>query len=259
MTKPRSVGDVWLFFHADDRSRTRSHRDHIESVCHNRGWAFQPKPVDRCRSSSGRPLPLIDTAVAAHLYPRLHRQRVVVLVIGRDPLVPLHPNIAEAVRPRRHVPLRRYIAYKSLWIRLPFGDPTNESWAGSFSSWCATIDCEGERDPRCLPFHIFSGDGEGLENAERRAQFDDCFGSGASRTDLHSGEWRMAPAHFHAIQSADQLQVSGHYLRRGCHWDVAASGYRISTPRGVWIVDGHVNVYPDAHVRGHRPAVKQLV
>ena len=69
----------------------------------------------------------------------------------------------------------------------------------------------------------------------------------------------MAPAHFHAIQSADQLQVSGHYLRRGCHWDVAASGYRISTPRGVWIVDGHVNVYPDAHVRGHRPAVKQLV
>jgi hypothetical protein len=204
-------------------------------------------------------LPLIESAVAAHLYPRLHRRRLVVLVIGRDPLVPLHPRIAEAVWPRRHVPLRRYVDYKSLWIRLPLLDPTNESWAGSFSSWCEMNDCEGEHDPRCLPFHVFSGDGKGLEDTDRRARFDGRYGKGPLRTDEQAGEWRMDPAHFHAFQSGDHLQVSGCELRPGCHWDVVGSRYRISTPRGVWIVDGHVNVYPDAHVRGHRPAVRQLV
>ena len=259
MTAANTKGDVWLFFHADDLSRTRPHRDHVEGVCRNRGWAFQTRRVDRVKSPQGRPLSLVDRAVAAGLYPRLHRQRVAVLVIGRDPLVPLHPRIEEAARPHRHVPLRRYVAYKSLWIRLPLFDATNESWAGSFSAWCEAIDCEGEHDPRCLPFHVFSGNGRGLEGADGRVSFDERYGSGPFRIDERAAEWRMEPAYFHALQSPDQLYVSGCTLRRGCHWDVTASGYRISTPRGVWLVDGHVNVYPDAHIRGHRPGVKQVI
>lgn len=252
-------GDVWLFFHAADLSRSRPHRDRVAGICSSRGWGFQSRRVERRKSALGRPLPMVEVDVAAGLYPRVHRRRLVVLVIGRDPLVPLHPRIEEATMPKKHVPLRRFVSYKSLWIRLPADKPQDDTWAGRFESWSETIDCEGEHDPRCLPFHVFSGDGRGLDKPERRSSFDDRYGSGSSRTDEKDAAWRMEPSAFHALQEHDELNVSGCVLRRGCHWDVEAREYRISTPRGVWVVDGHVNVYPDANIRGSRPAVKQLI
>lgn len=251
-------GDVWLFFHEGNNS-SRAHREHVAEVCRTRGWGFQPRRVDRRKSPNGRPLPLIAVDVAAGLYPRIHRQRVAVLVLGRDPFVPLHPKIDEAALPKRHVPLRRFVSYKSLWVRLPPSDPMDETWAGRFASWCDGVHCEGEHDPRCLPLHIFAGDGKGLDAAARRADFDNRYGTGPHRNDERTAAWRMEPKAFHALQAVDQLHVSGFTLRRGCHWDVEANQYRISTPKGLWLVDGHVNVYPDAHVRGQRPSVRQLL
>jgi hypothetical protein len=247
--------DVWLFFAAADRTATRDHRDHIQRRCAERGWIFQPRSVQNVRSAKGRPVPMVATDVAAGLYPRLHRRRVATLVIGRDPVVPLDPNVGEALRSKRHWPLRRYVNYKCFWARLPLADAVNESWLGSFASWCGAVGCDGENDPRCLPFHAFDGDGRGLDRDEGRSAFDARYGNGSLRTDERSAEWKMTPRIFHG---SDQLEVSGRPLRRGCHWDVTASQYRISTPAGLWLVDGHVNIYPDAHVRGQPPSVRQL-
>lgn len=248
--------DVWLFFHAADRDATREHRDHAQRLCVERGWGFQPRSVGSVKSTNGRPLPLLAPDVAAGLYPRVHRSRVATLVIGRDPLIPLHPRINEAARARRHVTLRRYVAYKCFWARLPQESATNESWLGSFIGWCNAIDCEGENDPRCLPFHIFDGDARDLEQPASRTRFDGRYGTGPFRTDGQGAEWRMQPAIFHG---SAELSVAGCLLRRGCHWDVTAVEHRIATPAGIWLVDGHVNVYPDAHIRGHKPSVRQLI
>ena len=250
------AADVWLFFHAADRAATRQHRDNVQRICAERGWAFQPRPAQVAKSPSGRPIPVIARDVASGLYPRLHRARVAALVIRRDPLVVLHPNANEAIKARQLVTLRRYVEYKCFWSRLPATDPTNESWVGSFVAWLDSIGCENEHDPRCLPFHIFDGDGRQLHEQEQRANFDSTYGAGALRIDRRRAEWRMQPGVFHGF---DELQVAGRPLRRGCHWDVTAAQHRISTPQGVWLIDGHVNVYPDAHIRGHRPSVRQLV
>ena len=247
--------DVNLFFRREDRDSTGDLRKHLATVCNDRGWGFHPRSVITSRRPDGRPILLVARDVAAGLYPRVHRSRVAILVFGTDPRVPLHPRETEALRLGKHVPLRRFVEYKSCWIRIP-NDPTNDSWVGEFASWSERIECEGERDPRCLPFHVFSGNGIGLHGADRRQAFDERYGSGADRVDEADSHWILNPHEYHGMES---LQVAGRELRRGCHWDVTADNWRISTPVGLWTVAGHVNIYPDAHVRPRGSSVKRIV
>jgi hypothetical protein len=247
--------DVFLFFHQVDRDVTSAFRSHVASVCENRGWGFHPRSVATRRAPTGRPVSLVARDVAAGLYPRAHRSRVATLVVGSDPRVPLHPNEAEALRLQRHVPLRRFIEYKSFWVRVP-NDPTNDSWVGGFASWSERVECESERDPRCLPLHVFSGDGAGLQSADGRRAFDDRYGSGGHRVDAKGFHWILNPHEFHGQES---LCVAGYYLRAGCHWDVTAEEWSISTPVGLWRVNGHINIYPDAHFRARGSHVRRLI
>jgi hypothetical protein len=242
--------DVWLFFDPAD-GRRDSHQQRVQRVCEDKGWSYQPRAVRARRARQGRPIRLLESDLAAGLYPRLHRAKVAVLTVGAAPRVPLHPQVDEAMRRSLHVPLKEYVEYKAFWCPLP-DDPDNRSWVGAFSHWIDFIDCEGEHDPRCLPFHIFRGDGRELHLPQRREEFEARYGAGSLRTDERSAEWRMSPKDFHALQESDRLAVAGYTLRAGCHWDLSATEYRISTPKGVWQVDGHANVYPDAHVRGPR-------
>jgi hypothetical protein len=246
--------DVNLFFRREDRDATSALREHVAAVCESRQWHFHPHPVLTRRARNGRPIPLVARDVAAGMYPRVHRSRVAMLVVGRDPRIPLHPSEAEALRFRRHVPLRRFVEYKSCWIRIP-NDPTNDSWIGVFESWCQRVECESEHDPRCLPFHVFSGDGTNLQNADRRRAFDDQYGTGADRFDEEESRWILNPREYHGLES---LHIAGYQLRKGCHWDVTAEEWRISTPVGLWRVDGHVNIYPDAHIRPRGSSVRKL-
>ncbi|HEV2198938.1 MAG TPA: hypothetical protein VGR73_03885 [Bryobacteraceae bacterium] len=188
------------------------------------------------------------------IYPRVHRSRVATLVVGKDPRVPLDPNEVEALRFKRHVQLRRFVEYKSCWIRIP-NDPANDSWIGVFASWCERIECEGEHDPRCLPFHVFSGEGAGLQYNGRRRAFDDRYGLGGDRIDGQGAQWILNTHEYHGFES---LHVAGYQLREGYHWDVSAQNWKISTPVAVWRVNGHVNIYPDAHLRPRGSSVRKL-
>jgi hypothetical protein len=238
--------DVHLFFHLEDRKATSALRKHVAELCQSRDWQYLARSVPTIRTPAGRPIPLVARDVAAGLYPRAHRSRIATLVLGGDPRVPLHPIEAEVLRFGRHIPLRRFVEYKSCWIRIP-NDPTNDSWVGEFSSWSARVECESDHDPRCLPFHVFSGDGSNLHYPAGRRTFDDRYGSGVQRVDESGSRWLLNPHDYHGTE---QLQVAGYELRKGCHWDVTAEQWRISTPVGAWQVNGHVNIYPDAHVRG---------
>jgi len=237
--------EVNIFYLKQAGLQTLELRGRVASICKDRSWNFQPRPVDIVRSRSGRPVALVRRDVAAGLYPRVHRARVATLVVGADPRVPLHPVEADVLRFNRHVPLRRFLDYKSFWVRIP-EKPPNDSWLGSLEAWVARVDCEGEHDPRCLPFHVFTGQGAGLQIAENRHRFDDRYGTGADRTDEQGCRWLLDT---HAYHGQESIHVAGFTLRPGFHWDVNGEGFRISTPEGVWEVGGYVNVYPDARLR----------
>jgi len=240
------VPDVYFFTSQRDVATTASLRDSYQRACREHGWNFQPRTLKPFKTPAGRPILPIATSDAVGLYPRSHRARVATLVFGTDPVVPLRPNPAEAIRYKDAVPLRQYLDYKSCWIRVP-NDPENLTWTGVFQGWCDRVECEDEHDPRCLPFHIFKGDGAGLHDADIRRTFNDKYGAGARRADETPLEWILGPRDFH---SSDVLTIAGYICRPGFHWDVSRDQrWRISTPAGVWEGKGHVNVYPDAHIR----------
>lgn len=237
--------EVFLFFDSGKFASSREIRQKVEKICSTEQWSFQPKAVPIKRDPSGRPVSLVELDVAKHLYPRAHRARIACLVLGADPRVPIHPIESEVLRFRRHVPLRRFLAYKSCWIRLN-AVQSNNSWAGEFRTWCSQTNCEGELDPRCLPFHVFRGAGRDLQLPARRVAFDEQYGFGGFRRDEQNVDWALNPHAFHGTES---LHVSGYLLPTGFHWDVSSNYVRIQTPKGVWEGRGHINIYPDAHVR----------
>jgi hypothetical protein len=246
--------DVYLFLSQRDRGDSARLRDNLRAVCEARGWNFQPKVLNPVRTPAGRLVLPLPPSMAAGLYPRTHRTRVATLVLGTDPIVPLRPNQGEAIKYKRTVPLRRFVEYKSCWIRIP-NDPANLSWTGVFAGWCQRIDCEGEHDPRCLPFHVFSGSGVGLETEEQRHSFNGLYGPGTSRIDEADLNWVLEPRTYHGTEV---LSIAGYNCRPGFHWDVSGHKWQVSTPEGVWQGNGHVNVYPDAHIRPKGSNVRKV-
>ena len=237
--------DVYLFTSQRDLTKTAHLRDSYQRASEERGWNFQSRVLEPMRTPTGRPILPISIPDARGLYPKSHRARVATLVLGTDPVVPLRPSLVEAIRFRRTVPLRQYLDYKSCWVRVP-NDPVNLTWVGVFEGWCASVECEDEHDPRCRPFHVFTGDGAGLRAVERRQAFNERYGAGARRTDDSSLLWVLEPRIFHGMEA---LTVAGYTCRPGFHWEVSGNQWRLATPVGVWEGKGHVNVYPDAHIR----------
>jgi hypothetical protein len=240
--------DVYFFTSQRALGSTAYLRDSYQRVCEERGWNFQPRVLEPMRTPEGRPILPISIPDARGLYPKSHRARVATLVLGTDPVVPLRPSLVEAIRFRRTVP------YKSCWVRVP-NDPANLTWVGVFEGWCASVECEGEHDPRCLPFHVFTGDGVGLRAVERRQEFNEHYGAGARRTDDSSLQWVLEPRIFHGMEA---LTIAGYTCRPGFHWEVSGNQWRLATPVAVWEGKGHVNVYPDAHIRWNGNNVRKI-
>ncbi len=246
--------DVHFLFPEADFAGSRVLRDRMAKTCKERGWQFFSRGVRTFNAPSGRPIPLVQCDFAAGLYDRIHRTRVAVLVLGSDPRVPLHPKREDALRYGRHIQLKRYVEYKCHYSKVS-SDPLNDSWAGVFAGWCAQTACDGEQDPRCLPFHVFEGRGEGLASAISRQEFNDRYGN-AIRVDDSKSTWRLRPAMFHGTEC---LNIAGYPLPQGFHWDVDTAGPRnFNTPRNAWRVTGHFNVYPDAFLRRGSGKVQDL-
>ena len=125
--------DVYFFTSQRDLTSTAYRRDSYQRACEERGWNFQPRVLEPMKTPTGRPILPITISDARGLYPRSHRAQVATLVFGTDPIVPLRPSLAEAIRFRRTVPLRQYLDYKSCWVRVP-NDPDNLTWAESLKA-----------------------------------------------------------------------------------------------------------------------------
>lgn len=251
--------DIWLFFPDVRRSQTADHRLALRRLCADRGWEYQERPSRAVRLPDGRNLSALTPDVADLLYRRLHRTRVAVLSIDENEVC-VHPEWDQVARTRNRRGLRIFACHKAFYAMLRV--PGNlDAWVPGFEDWCLRSDCEGERDPRILPHHVFESDDthlEGLATTEGRVVFERIHGRAAARADLAGGTWTLNPHDFHG--GRETLAVAGAELRVGCHWDVtsARGALTITTPKEVWQVSGHLNIYPDAHIRGTQTARRKI-
>lgn len=247
--------DVWVFFSESNGDATLRPRREIRTLSGQHDWGFQERLVRTFKTNvSGRSKPIIPGNVATNLYQRMHRAQLAVLAAD-DLWVATHPDLKEACRRDLLVRLSVFCRYKSFYLKFP--PEGNAAWTDLFSAWCSATRCEGERDPRCLPLHIFKAQDSNLDIPLQRAAFDSIHGSGAERSDADGRRWRLAPHDFHG---QERLCVAGWELRQGFHWDVepGRNTTTIVTTKEVWRVERYVNIYPDGHVRGRAPFAKKI-
>lgn len=115
------------------------------------------------------------------------------------------------------------------------------------------LSCDGPRDPRVLPMHVFSPGGHrhDLSMDTGRTAFTRNYGHATSRTDDRGRVWKHGPDH-----GRDILIVAGTVLPAGFHWDVTKpSGGKTCKIANGWVIweltgrRGYANVAPDAAVR----------
>ena len=240
----------------------------LKSVCTDRGWKFEQRtafrrsvPDHRNRDVRAH---LLDPQQATELYNGMHLRNTGVIEVDR---VFVPATACPRNRLRDYLPLRQFVRYKALHKRIgrgASGDLWAEQTADDFQDWIDRSDkCEGENDPRCLPFHVFSTIPEDydLDAPEDRRRFNKGHGSQGSRSDSEGLQWdRPNAREMHGRQA---LHVAGRSLVRGFHWDVSigsrASGpTEVSSTKEIWRIwgEGYVNVYPDAGFRSGKGSAR---
>ena len=110
--------------------------------------------------------------------------RVGVFQIGAAD-APIRPQPRLVIRD--YIPLHRFVAHKAFHrtIQMEGLESQLTSSLTAFSTWLGQIDCEGEADPRCLPFPVFStkSDVSDLATPNGRTAFAQIHGRQSSRVD----------------------------------------------------------------------------
>ena len=246
--------EVWLFY---PKGSGRSIRDAIKSKCWENGWRYAERYTSRIKLPTGRTIRKVTPEDATKLYRSIHTRRIGVWQVD-DTDVPIRPNPENNLR--HYVPLRRFVQHKAFHYRI---DPNriSEQWPESalaFQSWIEGVGCEDEADPRCLPFHVFATDLDkydlGTPSGRQRFERDHRWRN--SRRDDKGLLWNRP----HAGQMHGQpiLHVAGRNVIRGFHWDVSSQrkSQTVSNTSEIWKIkrEGHVNIYPNAHIRGSKHA-----
>lgn len=243
--------DVWLVFPGLQRALVAPALKRLRTACSERGWRFEETPTRPLEVRAGT-WNLVSQEQAQTLYRRAHRTRTAVVSIGSSAQVCLasESDLRRGLGSAASVvlTLSNYVRYKALFVSLRTADDPLR-WVGAFDRWCDGVHCEGEYDPRCLPFHIFRTETKDLDTAGQRSLFDDRHGHATRRCDDERRQWRLNPHAFHGIES---LSVAGRQLPTAYHWDVAPEAgrtTRIRTPTEEWSVETYINVYPDGGLR----------
>lgn len=200
--------------------------------------------------NSGRTISLLQPQDADDLYRMSHRHPTAAIQIG-SANVRLDPSKAPSAR--NTVSLKTYVQYKAFFH--PLGRAQAEFDASAFlrpfDEWRCTTACDGERDPRCIPLHVFSPDREWLnlhEMAGIRA-FEERHGKPISRRDDKDRDWNSP----NALHGREAVVIAGTQLRSGFHWDVVSprGANRLCTSTEVWgfTRGAYCNIYPDGTVR----------
>lgn len=219
-----------------------------------RGLKLEERHAIPAGTFFGRRSWCLEPGDAMNLYARANRTQVCVFMI-REVSVLVDPSKRSATEGGQLLGMRRYVRYKAFVSRISPGETSVvlDGKLDAFADWCSVVACDGENDPRCLPLHVFDSatDQPGLSTAAGRADFQTTFGAPGHRVDSSGFRWQRAAA----LHGRDQLRIAGQTLATGFHWDVTrakrGTWLRLCTSNEVWEVQGgHVNVYPDSHIRG---------
>ena len=249
-----SSPEVWLFY---PKGSGHPIRDAIRSKCKDQGWRFFERSTSQIRLPTGRPIGKVTPEDSTNLYRSIHTRRIGVWQVG-DAVAPTRPNPEN--NSRHYVPLSRFVRYKAFHCRI---DPNrfSEQWtqsATAFRSWVHEMGCEGGADPRCLPFHVFGTalDKYDLGTASGRQRFEQYHGPRHYRCDDNGLRWKRPPVQ--QMHGQPILQVAGHYLVQGFHWDVSSQSksQTVSNTSEIWKLkrNGYLNISPNAHIRGSKNA-----
>lgn len=250
--------EVWILLPpASSQPEVAAAADAVVDECKRRGWKYQ---IRQTSFVYGRPM--LEPGELVALYRRVHRARVCIVSIQRrDESGPVFfrrppPKSKTPSTSRRHVnSVRSFFRHKSLYYRLR-SDRDTLTWAGVFAAWLQTVRCGGVRDPRCLPLPVFKSDefwSKRLLDDPGRSEFEERFGSAVERTDDQGLRWRTGPNH-----GQDVLQVAGHELPRGFHWDVQGRDLELWTPTEGFRTLDYANVSPDANIRIRPPHAQAI-
>ena len=250
--------EIWLF---QRKGTARLVADAMRAVCLRRGWRFeQYSIISGSLSHKGRNIRtlVLDTQLATKLYVRIHRRPIGVFQLD-GVHVPISPNPSSVTKD--YATLYEFVRYKAFYSDISPGssyDQQAEALTAEMEQWISVANkCEGENDPRCLPFHVFRTKqiDYDLNIQSDRQRFNRQHGNQSSRNDDNGLLWdRPSGSGIHGGQA---VQVAGRTLVAGFHWDVSAASRAkgtkmVSNTRAIWKIErnGYVNIYPDEHIRG---------
>lgn len=218
----------------------------VKTICNAHSWEPRRIAAIPTRLQSGRLVQLASRGDTDLLYRWMNRGWVA--VVTRMPNVSIRLSPATSLRARDVVDLSTFCRHKAFVQGLNNADAS--SWPERFKHLTGTVGCEGFSDPRAMPLHMFSRDGDlDLDTEVGRKRFRQTYRHReGGLKDLDDVHWNPAEnGARHAVR--DPVTVAGFQLQAGSHWDVAPTLPRvISTPIVQWRVKGYCNVYPDGHI-----------
>lgn len=248
-----------LFLVAPPRTETNAEQDGarltLQRWATHEKWEFRFRRTISYRISqganTGRRLQVMEPQDAGELYRLTHRHPTAVIQIG-SPTVLLDP--ASEPSERNLISLERFVRYKAFFRMLGREGPQIDvaNFLGDFQNWRQRHSCNGERDARCIPLHVFcpSCEWKDLHDIDGVKRFESSHGQANARIDERDRNWNPPKKARHGRESAI---VAGIALPSGFHWDVVSprGAGRLCTSTEVWKFTrgSYCNVYPDAAVR----------
>ena len=191
---------------------------------------------------------LIRTSHAKGIYLSAHRERVIVLALtGARVLL----NPTEVPNSRNTVSIEEFVRYKCAY-RFIDSSASLKQAIELIDQYPTVAGCDDTRDPRCLPFALFTPHGEyDLSSEGARQQFLKDHQASRGTGDLGDQKkrvWQRQENH-----TSDLLHVAGMTLPVGFHWNVQARAASVlANGWECWdlLGGGYTNIHPDATIRG---------
>lgn len=212
------------------------------------GWTvrnLRPRLLSSRPSTGSRPAVVLEPTDAHAIYLEAHRSIVAVVQIVA---VGVLKNPENHPTPRNTMSLERFVRYKACFI-VASPETSRNNVLALANGWIRDVRCGGDNDPRCLPLHVFSTESDWVDLDSSTVAFDTHHGKANRRRDSEDRRWPKDPS-----RHGKQVDVvAGHRLQQGFHWDAQALRNEsfMHNAREVWEIhgDGHLNVYPDSHMR----------
>lgn len=242
----------------EEHRRTEAYRLEVQRAVESRGWrtkTYRSKLHTSTRpAESNRRLHLLGGCDAAELYDATHRYEVAVLQLGDTARVMPHPRKEPSLD--RTVNLQDFVRHKAFFAavssRLSYDDALDQ-----FAETFAVVGCDGERDPRCLPMHVFA---PGHDNESCPMSDTDAvkrkYGAPNEMKDPRGRAWERPKGR----HGGDVLRIRGAEIAAGFHWDVGSgrNDSELTTTTEIWSLPtgAYLNVTPNAKVRSGQKSAR---